>query len=123
MYTGRLLGWTIRGPITGRGKNVLPSPKRPDGLWGLPTPFAMGTGDFPGQGFQKVGKRPESETDHSTQCGMNAANVLPLQQAPSLPAPGNIMFTVTRTFCVCRRAELDGKIWALKHVLASLQQQ
>lgn len=53
MYTGRLLGWTIRGSIPGRGKKVLPSPKRPDCLWGPPIPFSMGTEDFPGRGFRR----------------------------------------------------------------------
>ena len=77
-------------------KNVLPSPKRPDRFSGPPIPFSMGTEDFPGRGVQKVSKRPESEADHSPQCGMNAANVLLLQQAPSWPAPGNLTFSDTR---------------------------
>ena len=83
MYTGTLLGLTIRGSIPGRGKNVLSSPKRPDRLWGPPVPFSMGTEDFPGWGVQKLGKQPESEADPSPQFGMNAANVLLPQQAPS----------------------------------------
>ena len=46
MYAGRLLCWTIRESIPGRGKNVLPSPKRPDRLWVPPTPFSMCIEDF-----------------------------------------------------------------------------
>ena len=67
MYTGRLLGWTIRGSIPGRGKNVLPSPKRPDCLWGPPIPFSMGTEDFPGRGVLKVvnGWKVKLTTRHS----------------------------------------------------------
>ena len=97
MYTGRLLGWTIRGSTPGRGKNILPSPKLPDHIWGPQPPFSCTLKIFPGGGFRRWVKRPESEAGHSSQCGMNAANVLlPLQQAPSWPAPGNLTFTVTR---------------------------
>ena len=96
MYTGRLLGLTIRGSIPSRDKNILPSPKRPDCPWGPPIPFSMGAEDFPGRGVQKVGKRPESEADHSPQCGMNEANVLLLQKASPWPALENLTFTVTR---------------------------
>ena len=83
MYTGRLLCWTIRGSIPDRDKIVLLSPKRPDRLWGPPTPFSMGIEDFPGRGCRRWINRPESGADHSPQCGMSAANVLlPLQHAP-----------------------------------------
>ena len=57
MYTRRLLCWTIRGSIPGRGKNVMPSPKRPDRLWGPPNPlFAWVLKIFPEGGVEKVDK-------------------------------------------------------------------
>ena len=86
----------------------------------------MDTKDFPGRGVENVGTATGSEAEYSPQWGMNAANVLPpppFNKRPRGLRQTNLRLHSQGKFCVGRRTELDGKIWALKYILASLQQQ
>jgi hypothetical protein len=129
MYTGRLLCWTIRGSIRrsirGRGNKCFAFSRTSRPPLGPPTLFAMSTEDFLGRGVEKVGKAAGKWswplTPMRYECSKCSASPYNkrlggLRQTTS-PSPSR------EEFCVGRRADLDGKIWALKYVLASLQQQ